>query len=213
MDNSRRITIALASTLSAVGILLSSCTSSTKLERSWVAPEAGTIRFNKIMVLAMAPDEALRRSAEDAMRGQIERAAAVPSYEFIPSIDALKDRSRVAEAIRTAGADGLVVMRLVSDQNEVTYVPGRPMPLPYTSFWGYYTRHYALSPLYWDERRELRTNRVVGIETNIYRTDDESLLWSGFTRTVEPNDVPSLIAEVASVVRARLREQGLIAQP
>lgn len=212
MDNPRK-TLALAATFGLIGVFLSSCASTTQLERSWTAPEAGSIRFNRIMVIAMAPDEALRRSAEDAMRQQIERAEAVPSYKLLSSIDALKDRAQVAEAIRTVGADGLVVMRLVSDENEVRYTPGRAMPLPYTSFWGYYTRPYALAPFYWDDRREVRTYRVVGIETNIYRTDDESLLWSGFTRTVDPDDVPSLVAEVATVVRARLREQGLIAQP
>lgn len=195
------------------GLLLAACASSTRLERSWVAPEAGTIAFEKVMVLALAPDEALRRSAEDAMRQEIERAASIASYEVIPRAEDLKDRMRVAEAIRTSGVDGLVVMRLVSDETETRYEPGGVMPPPYTSFWGYYTRPYALSPFYGDASGRIRTDRVLGIETNIYQAQDETLIWSGFTRSQDPANVSQLVADVADAVRTRLREQGLIAPP
>ena len=184
-----------------LGIVAAGCASTTSLERSWKAPDAGSIQFERILVMAIAPDEALRRSAEDAMRAQIERAESVAAYAFLPRSEDLKDRSRVAAVVRDVGADGVVVMRLVSDENEVSYAPGRPMPPPYRSFWGYYTRPFGLRPLYWETRPEPVSERVIGIETNIYQADDESLVWSGFTRTRDPRDVHQLVAEVARVVR------------
>lgn len=193
-----------------LSLISSGCATSTRLERSWAAPEVGSIQFEKILVMAIAPDDALRRSAEDAMLREIERAEAVASYQFVPRLEDLRDRSRVAAAVSEAGADGLVVMRVVSDETEVSYVPGRPMPPPYTSFWGYYTRPYALRPLYWESWTEPVNERVIGIETNIYDSANEWLVWSGFTRTRDPRDVGQLVAEVAKVVRSRLREQGLI---
>lgn len=193
----------------ALAALAFSACSSTTLEQSWKAPDVGTLTFNKIMVIAAAPDGALRRAAEDAMKQQVASVPVVASYELAPDQATLRDRPRMAALIEEAGVDGIVVMRLISDERDVHYVPGAPMPRPYTSFWGYYTRPFAMSGLYW-EPGTVVNDRMVGIETNIYSVKSEGLVWSGYTKTRNPRDVATLVAEIAEVVRAKLREQRLI---
>jgi hypothetical protein len=202
----------VVASVSITGLLLGAGCVSTELETSWRAPDVGEIEFDKIMVMAVAPDGALRRTAEEAMQREIERVPTVAAYELLQNEEDLKDRMRVAEAVREAGVDGLIVLRFIRDDTEVIYRPGNRMPPPYTSFWGYYTRPYALAPFYWDYRDqpEVVSSRVVGIETNIYNARDESLIWSGYTRTRDPANIEQLVAEVADVVRDHLREQGLI---
>jgi hypothetical protein len=182
---------------------------STTLQSSWKAPEAGSIHFTKVLVIATAPVGSLRRLAEDTMKAQITGVPAVASYEFLPTLDDLKDRAKVAQAITSSGVDGIVVMRIVSDQNVDTYNPGGPIPAYYGSFWGYYARPYAMQPMYW-EPGSVTTDRVVGIETNIYNAKDASLIWSGVTKTTNPDQMEKFIPEVAAVVRAKLRRQQLI---
>jgi hypothetical protein len=66
-----------------------------------------------------------------------------------------------------------------------------------------------MQPMYWDAGT-LSTDRVIGMETNIYNAKDEQLIWTGLTRSTNPGNVQRLITEVAEVVRAKLREQKLI---
>jgi hypothetical protein len=188
---------------------LTACSNSTQLETVWKAPEVGSIQFTKVMVLAIAPDGATRRTAEDAMKAQVTGIPVVASYEVLPDMKDQKDRTKVARAMREAGVDGIVVMRAVSDDTEVSYSPGGAMPMPYRSFWGYYTPPYAMQPMYWDAPT-ITTDRILGIETNIYNAKDEMLIWSGYTKTTNPGKIDALVAEVAGVVRAKLREQKLI---
>ncbi len=193
----------------ALAVLVFSACRSTTLERSWKAPAAGSLTFNKIMVITATPDGALRRTAEDAMKTQVSSVPVIGSYELAPDYTTLRDRSKMAAVIEEAGVDGIVVLRLISDERDVHYVPGSPMPSPYTSFWGYYTRPFAMSGLYWETGTVVH-DRLVGIETNIYSADSESLVWSGYTKTRNPRDVATLVAEIAEVVRAKMREQKLI---
>lgn len=188
---------------------LAACTS-TQLESDWKAPAVGSLQFSKVLVIAAAPDNATRRSAEDAIRSRIAGVPVVASYELVPEMADVRDRAKVAAAMQASGVDGVVVLRLVSDDSELVYTPGAPMPMPYRSFWGYYARPYALRPFYGWETGTVSTDRVIGIETNIYSVKDEGLVWSGLTRTRNPSSLDQTIGEVAEVVRARLQAQKLI---
>ncbi len=194
--------------LASLALGLGACTN-TRLEQSWKAPEVGALSFKKVMVIAATPDGAIRRTAEDAMKAQVSTIPVVASYEVAPEHAVLTDRTRMAALIQEAGVDGVVVMRLISDDREVQYVPGSPMPRPYVSFWGYYTRPYAMSAFYW-EPGTIVNDRLVGIETNIYDVASENLVWSGYTKTRNPRDVATLIAEIADAVKSKLRSQKLI---
>ena len=94
-----------------------------------------------------------------------------------------ENEAKVREQIAASGVDGVVVMRLVYDENEVTYNAGT-YPGPYYSFWGYYGWAYpiAYQPGY------LQTDRLVGIETNVYDVETEKLVWSGLSRTKNPDE-------------------------
>jgi hypothetical protein len=204
--NILRLTAAAGCAVALLGLV--AC-NTTQLESNWKAPEIGAIKFTKVIVIAATADEASRRIAEDTMKAQITGIPVVASYELLPKFSDQKNRAKVAQAIRDSGADGIVVVRTVSDAKEVSYTPGSPMPMPYRSFYGYYTRPYAMQPMYWDAGT-LSTDRVIGMETNIYNAKDEQLIWTGLTRSTNPGSVQRLINEVAEVVRAKLREQKLI---
>ena len=96
-------------------------------------------------------------------------------------------------------------MRLVYNEKETRYVPGS-YPTPYYSFYGYYgwAQPIAYSSGYY------QTDRLVGIETNIYDTSDGKLVWSGLTQTSNPSDVRKLVADTAKKVRQEMKKYGFI---
>jgi hypothetical protein len=223
-----RIVAAIAALL--IG-LLAGCKSTT-LESSWKAPEVGSIKFTKVLVVGIAPVDSLRRPLEDAIKAEITRIPAVTSYELLPATADQVDPKKIAAVIKTNGIDGIIVMRMIAFEDNVEYHPGGMVPVMDQSFYSYYTPGYALSPYYRGVGAygagygygagymgptayeyvppSVTTDHVMSIETNIYDGKDGKLIWTGLSRSVNPNESDNMIAEIAGVVKAKLREQQLI---
>ena len=184
---------------------------STSVQETWTAPDVSQIRFNKIMVIATSPDGAARRAAEDAVKAQITKAECVTSYSLLGVETDLKDIAKVSAALKSAGIDGVVVVRPVSDKNEITTTPGTLYPVPYRTFRGYYARPYGLSSFYYEPSRTT-VDRIVRLETNIYEVAGERLIWSAATTSTNPGNLQQLAADAAAAIRAELEKQKLIPQ-
>lgn len=178
--------------------------STTRIETQWQEPglAAEQLAFRRMIALAQVDDETTRRAAEDELvrvlaSGSRARARGMqvePAYRLIPSTE-LGDVAALRAKVEAAGYDGAVVLRLVSDEARVTYVPGR-----YEVYWGAAVRY---EPGYTD------VDRIVRIETSLYSIREGKRLWSGVSRTLNPRDVRELVDDVARAVGAELEEQGL----
>jgi hypothetical protein len=202
---------------------LSAC-KSTELVTAWKAPEAGSIKFTKIIVIAISPVDSLRRPVEEAIKAEITSVPSVASYEFLPKMEDQVDPKKIDEVIKKSGADGIITMRMLALEDKVTYHEGGMVPTGYTSFYGYYSPGYALAPYYRGypgsyygapmayeyEPPHTTTDKIMSIETNIYNAVDGKLVWTGMTRTTNPSESDNLIADVIGVLKAKMREQKLI---
>jgi hypothetical protein len=220
MNTAHVRTLALA-TAAALLAGLTACQSTT-MESSWKAPEVGSIHFTKILVVGIAPVDSLRQPVEDAMKAQITGVPVVASYEVLPHVADQVDPKKITEVIKTGGFDGIIALRMVSLDDKTTYHPGGEVPVPYYSFYSYYSPSYALSPYYRGYGGymgpvtyeyvppSVTQDLFVSIETSIYDGKTGKLVWVGQTRTTNPDDLETLIAKVAASVRSELRHQELI---
>lgn len=183
-------------------VTLGGC-SSTRMTSSWRLPETGPLQFSKVMALVLVQDASIRRAGESEMVRQI-RGEAIPSYRLLDEQD-IQNEDLVREAIEGSGVDGVIVVRPVYDEKEITYTAGT-YPGPYYSFWGYYGWAYpvAYGPGYFNE------DRLVGVETNIYDVKTGKLAWSGLSQTKNPDGVRKLVAETAKVVRKEMKKYGFL---
>ena len=190
--------------LACVALLaaLSGCSSSpsTKLESSWREPKAGPVQFEKIVVVAVLPEDSLRRSVEDEIARRVKNA--IPGYTIVPELD---DEQKVKAKVLASGADGGILVRLIGKRQEAEWVPGS-FPSSYSSPWGFYgsSRHAVVDPGY------IRTEDYVRFQTNIYDLEKEQLVWSGLTESVKPDSISGFVDELSEVVREALREEGLL---
>ena len=99
---------------------LSAC-SSTTMKSTWKVPDSQPLHFQKgdtVIALIISPNEGVRRPAEDALakeltsRGNIK---GVPAYTIIPTAD-LRNETQAKAHIEGSGASGVVVMRVVENQ-------------------------------------------------------------------------------------------------
>ena len=176
---------------------LSGC--ATGLVSSWKAPDAEPfqLRGEKVAAVVMAIDQSTRRAGEDALARELSARGArgVPMYTLVP--DAAPDEAKVRAAAEQAGIVGVVVLRPVRIDKELSSRPATyPGPI---GFWGGY---YGGG--------EIRTDTIIMIETLVYSLRQNSLVWGGQSKTRNPANLNRLIADAAKQVADELERQGLM---
>lgn len=184
-----------------LGFLAGCSLNNTRMIQSWANPELKSqpIHFNKILVVAVAPSDTERRSAEDAMAVKVGPKA-TPSYTVLTEAE-LKDAAAAKARIQASGYDGVVLLRWLGFRQEKE-VMGAPT---YSPLWD----QYSYSWTYMQESTVVEW-KILQLETRIFSALDEKLIWTGTTESVEPGSIPKLIEDVAVVVKKQLTTQGLL---
>ncbi len=181
--------------------MLGACASTT-FRSTWVAPGQAPVSLEgkRIAAVFASEQESTRRVAEDALaRDLTERGAiGIPGYTILDAQEARDDGVARAK-LGAAGIDGFVLMRIVGQQQQATYVPGTWSPSP----WG--TWRAAYSPGY------LRTDTLVAVETLAYSLRRDGVLWGGLSDTINPNRIDSFVTEVADAAARDMARRGLLA--
>jgi hypothetical protein len=186
---------------------LSACASTT-FTSTWKAPDAQPVdpAGKSIAALVISGDKKQRRDAEVYLTHEltIRGARAVAAYTLIglehPTVDYARAR------FKEAGVEGVVIMRVVGLDQQVTVDPGGFSGSAYTTFGSYYSS-YGVGVSY--STGSVQTDTQVDIETLIYSLSQDKLLWAGTSRTSNPAGVQSLITEVADAVASEVVAQGV----
>lgn len=179
---------------------------SAKVEHSWKAPGLQRLEFNKVLVLSSSTDGATRRLVEETVKECIPDVTIIPGYTAIPDATSVSDILLVREAALRSGADGVVILRLIANRNELSYSVDESYPKSnYTTLGGYWgARAFVFSG------PKAFADHIVVIETNIYDVKTEKLVWSGTTESYNPGKLAELVTDVSKAVLAELRRQKLI---
>ncbi len=185
---------------------------STKLITSWKNPAVKAGPFKKVLVIGVSADPGRRSDFEDALSASLAR----PGLEVIPGNTILlrPDASPLKldylrEQIKAFNIDAVVVSRLVSVKESVTYIPPDVFPYPfYGSFYGYYG---AIAPIVYSPGY-LDTDTTVRIETNVYAITppDGQLLWTGTSDTFDPSNAQKVIKDVVKLVTSELNKASIL---
>jgi hypothetical protein len=198
--------------LGAVAVLLAAAVacSTTTFESTWRSPEARPLRLTgkKVVAVFVGRNGTRRRRAEDAMVREIQArgAQAVPSYTVLTEEQA-KDPEASKAKLEQLGFAGAVVMRVVGTETELTYEPGIWTRPYYRHFWGGYWA-WGWGRVW--EPGYLRADKVVRVETLVYSLEQDQLVWAGVSRTMNPDRIDDLIADLAKAVTSQMEKDGLL---
>jgi hypothetical protein len=185
---------------------LGACATSS-LERSSAEPGATpqSFAFTKVLVIALARDNSVRRSAERALdrvlsegpRGRAGKLVAIPSYEVLTASD-LGDIRATKPKLQAAGFDGVVMLAYSSTEHSVNAQPA--------GFW--YDYGYSGGSILYDPGA-VSIQSVVSAQVRIYSLVEDKLLWSGTSRSEAPSRIEELVVGVAAAVAKDLDRRGL----
>ncbi len=188
----------------ALGLL--SC-SSTQMVNQWSNPAYTSPSFKKVMVIAVTKQNAIRRTFEDEFAAQLKTRGinAVPSYLYISQDDPVRE-AVLKQAIKEAGADGVLITRLVRVQQKTEIAPGYYAPDP----------AMAVHPLYttaWNDYYEppiVYHSEIYTCETSLYDTVKNRVVWKGTAQTETTGNISQEIKNYAEVIINALEEKKLI---
>ncbi len=196
--------------LCCAALLLVACAEKTEVQSVW-KDEAKVGKLNKVFVLAVVKDPAIRRSVEYGIVNLLnkETLRAIPTLDSFPNIDDI-DKALAHKMMQEYGIDSVLLIRLVDRNVEKTYVSGTSH---YDGFYGnryaggwhnYYGRGYNVfrTPGYVIEKY------ISTVETVLFDITTDKVLWSTVTTTRE-NVVSKAIASYLKTIDTSLAESGL----
>lgn len=189
-------------------LMLSACTQSHITIGSW-KDTAYQKKVAKVFVIGVTPRAAIRRAFETTVVEKLRQrgVTAVASAALVPlDKDLGKEavKARVKAAIAGKGFDAVLVSRLLGVDKTSTYVP--PSARMEYSFTRDIITAYsvAFTPGYQVH------DTVVSIETNLYDTATEDLVWSMRSRSFNPADAAEVITPLSDAIIKDLAKNRLI---
>jgi hypothetical protein len=186
-----RNTVGVAA-LSAAAALMACST--TKVTSNWKDPTAATAKVNKILVVALVPEETVRRNLEDKLASELKKkgAQASPSAQFIQESSSVT-RENVKEIVERNQFDSVLVVQYKGTERKLEYVP--------RTYDDYFT--YVHPRYYRDDYA--RESKKVKLESRLFDARNGGImLWSATTSTVDTDSGEKVIPQVAAKIVGEL---------
>jgi hypothetical protein len=196
---------------------LSACSSSTQILGSWKSPEIDAQNYQRIVVAALTDNVLARQEVENDLQAQLRLRGieSTRSIDLFPPSAASRlgpDVNLLLERIKENGHDAILTAALVDEQTETRYVPGymgyHPMNrfMWYGSFRGYYNFWYPTlyDPGYYTE------DKVYYLETNLYDTDTDRLVWSAQSKSYSPRSLSRAASKFAEITVQKMAEDNVL---
>jgi hypothetical protein len=205
------LTMRSAPVLLAVLFVLSSCASSNQMTSEWRDPGFSARAGQKIVVMAVAENELNGRIWETEMtkRFTAHGFQVLAGSTLLGITGTRPDSAAVAQKIADAGADLVLVTRVLAIDKESTYIPGKTYAAPGTYYGGYFglfTHAYTeiVSPGY------IQQDTIVRLESSLFDVPSGKLVWGGLSESFNPGSTSSLAESVTEKIVHHLERSGLI---
>ncbi len=191
-------------------VTLAAC-ASTRFLSSWKTPDmkpAGSVKGQKVAGFVLTQNVSGRRAGEDALARELTARGAqgIAGYTLIPDIKP-DDEATAKAALAKAGVVGVVTMRPLAKEKELTAVSTMWAGPYYGGYWGGYY-HYGWTSAWGGV--EVRTDTVVSVDTLVYSRVHNKLIWAGQSETTNPSTIDAFVHELVAEATKRMRKDGVI---
>ena len=188
----------------------SGCAPPPRILAQWTHPdyvprkqEAPALANKQVMVIGISRQDSIRRNFEDNFVSHLRATGvkAVPSYRYMKEPGPVPEE-RLNEAVKRAGAEAVIMTRLVAVEGRRQVSPGLHRPGFYPWYrWGWQGFYEPPRVYYYD---------VFLSETSVYDLATNEVIWTGTVRTTDPRDLDREIRNYVETVISALGEQNLI---
>jgi hypothetical protein len=195
--------------------LLCSC-AATSVKNAWKSPQYQGGPITEAAVLTIDERVLLRQGFENRFVTQLREGGgkAITTFDILSLSEIKRDRAGAAERLRSAGAQGIVILRLMDSTS--LYRESRPGSQRYaetitgfetTGWYDYYSIAYLdMSPTYGNQKQK------VYLEASLFDLKTAKRLWSAMTETVftESMDRVAEMDQIVAKFVAAMRKDGMV---
>jgi hypothetical protein len=194
-----------------IGVMLVTACGSTQLTSTWKDPSYQA-RPAKVMVIGQATKPEIRKLFEDEFVRQLKARGT----ESIASYTVLADKQQddqvaIAAKLKELGADSVLLTRLVSKKNVQYYVPGTAFASP-APYYGSWAANYGYGHSQMNSPGYVANDEYAVIETNLYETSSEKLVWNATSETLMGDTNRNLIMSYIEVMVKAMSYNKLLAK-
>jgi len=203
MSNRTKLTAAVG-----LALILAGCATTTFIS-TWKNPEVeplGKVKGQTIIAAVAAEDEYIRHDAEDTLAAELTKRGnkGVPSYTILPP--GVRDEALAKAAFEKSGAVGVVVMRPLAAEEELSVSASVYTGPYYGGWWGGYWGYGWGYPY---SASTVQTDTVIIVEILVYSLKHNKLVWSGRSKTTNPSNVASFVKELVSSAAWEMNKAGV----
>lgn len=173
-------------------LLVTSCAKTTLLS-TW-RDDSYSGNINRVLIIGGSEKPGMRRIFEQEFANQLKSHGiyALPSNHIIPS-DKMLDKEAVLSKIKDLNIDAVLVTRLVEKKTVGTH---------YADWYDPYTKSYGRTFV----------DNIVNLETNLYDTRTDRLIWSALSETMimEEDSIYKKLKSFIKIMVNNLSKQKLI---
>ena len=199
----------ISSVLLVMLLSLASC-GGTKLTSVWKdTTYEGTI--DKIMVVAVTENSRNRLVFEREFVEEFKKTGieATASVDVTPSEEKSNEGVILAEA-RKRGISMILVTHLIGVDEKSVYHPPKTRTVSRGGYHNRFNSYYPRVYEYVHEPGYYTQHKSVNLETNLYETGTEKLVWSVTSETIDPESVNTIIESLSKEVIKNLRKNKLL---
>ncbi len=196
-------------------LILAGCnsTKSTILD-TWKEPTTSVAaeNFKKVLVVGLIKNELARQRVEDHFKelSPIFRT----SYPFLNKKSQI-NQDLLVKLLKSEHFDGVVTMRLVDTQKEVSSTPSMYSsyyynPYGYTigTYGGLFGNWYGSYGTLYFSPGSYTENTYYIVETNIFSLTNDKLIWSAVTKTIQFSDIEGGLDDILKTIVNEMRKDG-----
>lgn len=188
--------------IAITALILSAC--ATRPIAEW-QDESFSGPIDNLLIIGASDQQTNRRLFEDTFVSELaaRKVKAISSYRLMP-IDKVVSRETVEAAIEGKTVDLVLVTRLLGVEEIQASRP--PSYYPYNRSYSSYYSHamqYSGSAYY-------ESYKVLTLETNLYDTASQQLVWSMQSENFDPSTPARVIEQQIGLTIKTLSERGLI---
>ena len=196
--------------LSLIAFFLSGC-STTKLVTSWSDPNFNELPIQKVLIVGVIKNDLNRRAYESHFAEQLEKQGIVgtAAHQVISDSGGYTEE-KIRSAVQKAGADAAIIARLADVEKKERYVPPTYEYEPVFGYGHGFYGYYGMSNRYVSMPGYTTTDTIVKLETVVFSTRSEKMIWAGATRSFNPSSATSVIKENTQIIINDMKESGLL---
>jgi hypothetical protein len=195
-------------------LLLMSCYSTSHITGSWKSPKQSEKTYKTIFVAALTGNTIAKSTIETNLAQMFDKygvSAAKSIDEFPPTFS--KDsvsKEALMQRVRKKGSEAILTISLLKKETESRYTSGTYAPMGrwgyYGSFGGYYNYWYpyAYSDTYYTK------DEVYYLETNLYDSSSEELIWSAQSQTYSYDGLATHSKEFSKMIGEQMKKDGVL---